>query len=46
MKRLRNQLKCHTFEWFLKNIYQSLPDPKMQDLGSGEVSENAKNFSI
>ena len=43
-KELRSNLKCHTFDWYLKNVYPELFVPG-EAIASGEVCF-CHNFAI
>lgn len=37
-RKLRESLKCHSFRWYLDNVFPELDDPEGRGVGHGEVS--------
>ncbi|XP_064613724.1 polypeptide N-acetylgalactosaminyltransferase 5-like isoform X2 [Liolophura sinensis] len=44
-KALRERLKCHSFDWFVKNIYPDLFIPG-ESIASGEIRSKAKPMCV
>ena len=43
---IREKLKCHSFEWYLENVYPELPLPNANLYHGGSVSNDCNMFSI